>query len=142
MNSSYKNQTLALIVGLSLATVGCSEGRFPVHGTVTRDDGAPIKESLVVFESIDRQPNITARGDVGANGEFELGTGAPGDGAPAGKYRVKVTQLMSNPDEPPQVTFDPRFGDFNTSGLELEVKRGPNDFAIKVTRASGKNRKR
>lgn len=142
MVTSHKHSRVILIVGLSVAAVGCSEGRYPVHGTVTREDGAPVKESMVVFESMDRQPNITARADVGANGEFELGTGAPGDGAPAGKYRVKVTQLVSNPDEPPQVTFDPSFSDFNTSGLEFEVKPGPNDFPIKVTRARGKNRKR
>jgi hypothetical protein len=142
MMLNYKTPKLALVLLVPLMAIGCGDGRYPVHGTVTRDDGVPIKEAMVVFESLDRQPNITARGDVDANGEFELGTGAPGDGAPAGHYRAKITQLMSNPDEPPQATFDPRFGDFGTSGLEFEVKRGPNDFPIKVTRANGKIRKK
>lgn len=135
------SRVLAIALVFLLAA-GCSEGRYPVHGKVTREDGAPVKESMVVFESVDRQPNITARGDVDANGEFELGTTSPGDGAPAGKYRVKITPLVSNPDEPPQTPFDARFTDFSSSGLEFEVKRGPNDFPIKVARAQGKARRK
>lgn len=137
-----RNTRASSIMLFFLVAAGCSEGRYPVHGKVTREDGEPVKESMVVFESVDRQPNITARGDVDANGEFALGTTSPGDGAPAGKYRVKVTPLMSNPDEPPQTPFDPRFTDFNSSGLEFEVKRGANDFPIKVARAPGKGRRK
>ncbi len=114
--------------------LGCGKGRYPVHGKVVREDGLPITESMVIFESVDQSPNITARADVEADGAYELGTRSPGDGAPAGKYRVKVTPLVSNPDEPTRApAFDPRFADFNTSGLEFEVKPGGNDFLIKVS---------
>lgn len=142
LDCEFKISSLPSLALFLMLAAGCGEGRYPVHGKVTREDGTPISESMVVFESVDRQPNITARGDVDAHGDFELGTSTPGDGAPAGKYRVKVTPLVSNPDEPPPNAFDPRFADFNTSGLEFEVKREANEFPIKVARTPGRTRRK
>jgi hypothetical protein len=137
------NLGMLLLASLCVLIVGCGKGRYPVHGKVIREDGVPISESMVVFESVDLTPNITARADVDPDGSFELGTTQPGDGAPAGKYRVKVTPLLSNPDEPTRAPrFDPRFSDFKTSGLEFEVKPGTNDFPIKVSLAQRASPKR
>jgi hypothetical protein len=134
---------LSLAILSLLLAAGCGDNRYPVHGKVNRDDGVPISESMVVFESVDREPNITVRGDVDSEGFYELGTSKPGDGAPAGKYRAKVTPLLANPDEPSHAPpFDPRFSDFKTSGLQFEVKSGTNEFPITVTRASAKSKRK
>jgi hypothetical protein len=122
-----------LLVGVA----GCG-GYYPVHGKVTYPDGSPVTKGIVVFESNGAANAISARGEIQADGTYQLGTDKPGDGVPAGKYRVLVTPRLENPDAP-EVTFDRRFADFNTSGLEFEVGSGDNDFSIQVTRP-GKGR--
>jgi hypothetical protein len=76
---------------LLLGAVGCGGGLYPVRGKVTYKDGTPLTKGLVVFESSTRTPPITARGDIRADGSYELSTFKPADGAPAGKYRVLVS---------------------------------------------------
>jgi len=115
-----------------LGVTGCG-GQYPVRGKVTYSDGAPVTKGIVVFERQDISPVVTARADIQPDGTYLLGTMKPGDGAPAGKYRVLVTPRLENPDEP-EATFDRRFANFGTSGLEFEVKSGANDYPITVTR--------
>jgi hypothetical protein len=130
---------IVAIGSLLFAAVGCGPRLHPVRGTVTYDDGKPVTEGLVVFESSDQEPASMARGEIRADGSYELGTYRPGDGAKAGKYRVLVAP-KSDPnavDKPKPPPFDPRFADFSTSGLEVEVKAGTNEFPIQVTRSAG-----
>jgi hypothetical protein len=98
---------------------------------------------MVVFESQDEQNRIVARGEVQADGSYELSTYKPGDGALAGKYRVLVApksdpNAVDKPATPPP--FDPRYMDFKTSGLEIEVKPETSDYPIRVTRPGEKSR--
>jgi hypothetical protein len=118
---------------LILLGTGCGNGSYPVRGKVTYADGTPVTMGIVVFESKDAAKAVTARGDIQPDGTYQLGTQKPGDGAPAGTYRVLVTPRVENPDAP-EVTFDRRFADFKTSGLEFEVKPGSNDYPIQVTK--------
>jgi hypothetical protein len=124
---------LLLLLGTA---VGCGGGLHPVRGKVTYDDGTPLTKGLVVFESMGGKPAVTARGDVQTDGSYQLSTNKPGDGVPAGKYRVLVSAQeygdIDGPARPP--AFDRRYMDFSTSGLEFEVKAGPNEFPIRVTR--------
>lgn len=126
----------ALLVGLA----GCGGGKYPVRGTVTLDDGSPLTKGLVVFERTDGGPAVTARGNVGADGRYELSTDQPGDGVPPGKYKVLVNPLDSSdvPDEQKKLPFDIRYTKFQTSGLECEVKAGGTDFPIKLDRPKKK----
>jgi hypothetical protein len=118
---------------LAVLSAGCGARYHPVHGKVTYEDGTPVTKGIVVFESKGADKALTARGDLQSDGTYRLGTQKPGDGAPAGMYRVLVTPRIEDPDAP-EVTFDRRFADFNTSGLEFEVKSGDNDFPIQVSR--------
>jgi hypothetical protein len=107
-----------------------------VQGKVTYNDGKPVTEGLVVFESSEG-PASTARGEIHADGSFELGTHKPGDGVVAGKYRVLVAprtdpNAIDKPQQ--QAPFDRRYSEFATSGLEFEVKPGSNEFPIRLTR--------
>jgi len=122
--------TLLLLVGAA----GCGKGYQRVQGKVTFEDGAPLTKGMVVFEGLGEAP-VTARGDVGRDGSYRLGTDRPGDGVPPGKYRVLITPLVENPDAPERPAFDPRYTSFATSGLEFEVKAGQNDYPIQVSRA-------
>jgi hypothetical protein len=124
-----------LTVAVLLAAAGCGQRLHRVQGKVTYSDGTPVTEGLVVFESI-QEPIRTARGDIRPDGSYELSTHKPGDGVAAGKYRVLVAprtdpNAIDKPKPPP---FDRRYSEFATSGLELEVKPGTNEFPIQVTR--------
>jgi hypothetical protein len=133
----------AAVALLLLGAAGCGPKLYSVRGKVTYPDGAPVTEGLVVFESAGPGKAVTARGEVGPDGSYELGTYRTGDGAPTGKYRVLVAP-KSDPnavDGPPRTPpFDPRYADFKTSGLEYEVTAGPNDYPIRVSPAGGRPR--
>jgi hypothetical protein len=129
--------TFALLL---LSAVGCGSRLYPVRGKVTYADGKPVTEGMVVFESKDQANRITARGEIRADGSYELSTYQPGDGALPGKYQVLVApksdpNAVDKPSRPPP--FDLRYAEFKTSGLEFEVTAaGPNDFPIKVDKKS------
>lgn len=108
----------------------------PVHGKVTLADGKPAAGSQVVFESDQAGKKTTARGDVQADGSFELSTFKPGDGVPPGKYKVQVNPPpMVNAEAAYVSPFNAKYTNFATSGLEFEVKRGAkNDYPIQVTK--------
>ncbi len=133
---------LVLLLG---SGVGCGGGLHPVHGKVTLEDSTPLTKGLVVFESMEGRTPITARGDIQADGSYRLSTHKPGDGVPPGKYRVLIAAQdygnidgLEGPRRPP--AFDPRYTDFSTSGLEFEVKAGPNEIPITVTRPAKSRR--
>src|SRR5581483_5964374 len=124
---------------LLVALAGCA-GKYPVRGTVTYDDGTPVTKGLVVFERTAGGPPVTARGQIQPDGHYELSTDKPGDGVPPGKYRVLLNplDLSDVPDEQKVMPFDLKFLKFETSGLEYEVKSGPNEYPITVTRQQKK----
>jgi hypothetical protein len=129
----------ALAVALALVgAAGCGSKLYPVTGNVTYPDGKPLSEGMVVFESQDPQNPGTARGEIGTDGSYRLGTNKPGDGLLPGTYRALVApkynaNLVDGPAKPPP--FDPRFMDFKTSGLQFTVTAsGPNEFAIQVSK--------
>jgi hypothetical protein len=124
------------VVVLALLAAGCGGDKHPLRGTVTFDDGTPITRGLVVFERTGGGPPITARGEIKPDGSYELSTDKPGDGVPAGTYRVLVNamDLSDVPDEQKKLPFDFKYQKFETSGLEFEVKAGPNEYPIKLAR--------
>lgn len=127
----------AIVVALALFGIaGCGPGLQPVRGKVMLGDGKPAAGSQVVFESEQQGKKVSARGDVGSDGSFELSTFKPGDGVPPGKYKVQVNPPpMVNAEGPYIVPFNAKFSNFTTSGLEFEVKRGEkNEFPIQVTK--------
>ena len=128
---------VALALAL-LGAAGCGARLVPVRGKVTFPDGAPLTEGMVVFESVGGDRPVTARGEVRPDGGYVLGTYRPGDGVPPGRYRVLVAP-RSDPNAvdkaPRPPPFDPRFADFKTSGLEVEVTPDTTDYPIQVTPA-------
>jgi len=124
----------AAVAVIALALSGCGSGKYPVHGTVTLEDGTPLTKGLLVFERVDGGPPITARGNVGPDGQFTISTEKPGDGVPPGRYKVLINPMDASdvPDELKTLPFDIKYTKFDTSGLEYTVQSGPNDFEIKL----------
>lgn len=131
-----------VVLLLLLGAAGCASKLQPVRGKVVFPDGKPLTEGLVVFEP-EQQGNspISARGEIQADGSYQLSTYKPGDGALPGKYRVLVAPKndLNDADKPRQPPpFDPRYMAFDSSGLEFEVQSGANEFPIELTRGSTK----
>jgi hypothetical protein len=136
-------RVLAAALVLLLGVVGCGPRLYPVRGRVTYPDGKPVAEGMVVFEGQGPENRLTARGDVGADGRYELSTYKPGDGVLPGKYRVLVApksdpNAVDRPSKPPP--FDGRYTNFKTSGLEVEVEPGVSEYPIQVTRPGQRRR--
>jgi hypothetical protein len=125
---------------LLLGSIGCDSGPklYPVGGTVTLEDGSPLTKGMVVFENKQAEVAVTARGEVKPDGSYQLSTYKPGDGVPQGKYRVQINSmdLSEVPDEEKKLPYDLKYMSFETSGLEYEVKPGPNGFSIRLTRSN------
>lgn len=134
MRRTPRRAVPALLFLLSLP--GCGARLYPVQGTVTVD-GQPLTKGMVVFERAEGGEPITARGEVRPDGSYRLSTHKPGDGVPPGVYRALVNPLdMSDvPDEQKDLPFDQKYTKFQTSELRFEVKPGPNDIRIALTKA-------
>lgn len=131
---------VAVLALLALPLAGCGPRFYTVRGTVTLDDGTPLDKGLLVFERVEGGPPVTARGNIGPGGRFELSTEKPGDGVPAGKYRVLVNplDLSDVPDEQKKLPFDNKYTKFETSGLAYEVPGPAAEYDIKLDRPKKK----
>lgn len=118
------------VLCLSVAIVGCSDGRlptFPVSGKVTFPDGSPVRVGTIELKS--RLHGIHARGEINANGEFTLSTYTPGDGAVAGTHDCVLVQMVmveAIPNFRPSTegVVHPRFGSYSSSKLVVDVNQG------------------
>jgi hypothetical protein len=131
---------LGLLAWAIVTLAGCRSGYYPVRGKVTLQDGTPLGKGMVVFENA--EGTQMARGMIRSDGSYELSTARPGDGVRPGRYRVLISALdMTDiPDEQKALPFDVKYTRYRTSGLEFEVKAGPNDIPIKLNRPPRKSR--
>jgi hypothetical protein len=107
---------------------GSAERLAPVVGKVTVG-GAPLTTGSVSFHPHAEKGNSTQHLPVGmidSQGNYKLVT-ATQEGAPLGWYRVTVSAQapidQQNPYAMPKHLVNPKYGDPNTSGLEVEVTR-------------------
>jgi hypothetical protein len=127
---------VTLLALLLAAAAGCgSRPTYPVRGKVVFKDGTPLTSGLVRFRPAEANLQVTARGDIQKDGTFQLGTYHEDDGAVPGKYQVAITppprpKRRERPIGKPVI--DPRFEDFDTSGIAVEVAKRKNDFTIVV----------
>ena len=119
----------------ALAFTGCGDRQYPVHGTVTLEDGTPVTRGMIICERYDGGEPITAQGAIQPDGTYRLGTARPGDGLPPGRYKVLINpmDLSDLPDEKKDIPFDAKYLNFKSSGLELEVK-GDTDYPIRLAK--------
>ena len=132
-----------VLAGLALAGLaGCGHGdTYPVSGRLEYEDGTPLRElagSLIMFTS--EKLGVQARGEIGEDGSFRLGTKQPGDGAPPGTYKVIVTQQHPEPEsrQPGHLVVDLAYEDPAKTPLEETVEPKSNEFTFKLKRFKGK----
>jgi len=129
-----------LFGSMLVVLLGCGGASvFPAGGKVVFKDGTPLNGGVILCEPVDEEVKVSVRGYIGEDGTFRLGTFRDDDGAPAGKYKVRIQppeKLSSRERERarPKFSIHPRFMDCNTSGLEITVtnESGKNDFTLQV----------
>jgi hypothetical protein len=126
---------LLMVAPLLAAFCGCGANLQPVRGKVTLPSGQAAAGSQVVFEGEQEGNVVSARGDVQADGTFQMSTHQPGDGVPVGKYRVQVNPPpMVDAEARSVAPFNPKYSSFDTSGLQFEVKPGAGELSIQLTK--------
>ena len=137
---ALRRETRRLVPALVLAALaagGCEAARHPVAGRVTYEDGSPLPEGSVVGEATIDGKKVMAQGEVKPDGTFAWGTGKAGDGARPGKYKVIVLPRALGDSElakGERPAVDAKFTSHETSGIEFEVKPGPNELKITVAK--------
>jgi len=124
----------ALVWLLLFGASGCgSETFFPVSGKVTYKDGKPVTAGLVIFEPVSQK--TSARGEIQADGSFQLGTYKDNDGAMEGEYKV----LVAPPPLPEEAKrrrspIHPKYQNLESTPLKFTVTRDrdKNKFNIEV----------
>jgi len=118
-----------------LLLAGCSDN-LPLRGKVTFPDGEPLGIGTVYFE----KAGFVARGDLRANGTYDVGSLGSKDGLPAGTYKVYITgagENLADPANPSRTIYRPliasEFTDVRTTPLTITVP-GERVYDITVER--------
>ncbi|MHC5537473.1 hypothetical protein ACYOEI_04480 [Singulisphaera rosea] len=122
-------------LGALVAVAGCGESRpsigpiFAVKGKVLLANGKPLKSGHIYFERADGLS--TSHGAIGPDGEYSLQTGAEGEGAPPGNYKIRLepgdASAYSNKRKGGKaMPFPKRYLDEDNSALTAIVKAEPN----------------
>lgn len=122
--------SVAIVLMMLAAASGCGRPKYPVTGIVVYEDGTPhAGGGVVAMETEIDGKRIMLRGGIGPDGRFVLASERPGDGAYAGRYRVRVLPHVVI-DGPASAGIAERFQSFENSGLSFDVGTGKNEFTI------------
>src|SRR5262245_45613884 len=124
----------ALVSLVLFGAGGCgSQTLFPVSGKVTYKDGKPVTAGLVIFEPVVQKPS--ARGEIQADGSFQLGTHQDNEGAVEGEYKVLIAPPPL-PEEGKRLRspIHPKYQNLESTPLKFTVTRDrdKNTFHIEV----------
>ncbi len=129
-------RTAALVALLPLAGCGGGKRLYPVEGVVQYEDGSPARDlagGTVSLEAVADKSNFS--GQIKPDGTFRLQDPTGRDGAVAGAYRVIVLPPEGADRRNPPV--DPRYGRYETSGIETTVREQANKITVPVHRPGG-----
>ena len=141
----YRSPLGRFLLCLAVVVCGCggNSKMAPVTGSVTFQ-GKPLPNAQVNFAPVSGGP--IASGQTDSSGRFRLGTMSIDDGALVGQHKISIIARgpprplrpgeigsgMPGDTSPGDPLIPEKYFDAKTSGLEREVKRGSNDFAIEL----------
>ena len=138
MNASPSCRKFWFLAATLVGSLGCGgQTLYQVKGTVAYKDEADVSvlaNGLVLFDPVDAEVKVSARGEIKPDGSFRMSTFREGDGVMPGKYRVMLSPpaFRGKRNEVRPELFDPRFEDFETSGLDITVTGPVINYVITV----------
>ncbi|MDR1385356.1 MAG: hypothetical protein LBJ67_16135 [Planctomycetaceae bacterium] len=140
--TQFSRQNFFLLIGLLfLFFSGCGRN-VPLGGKITySDDGMPLECGTIAFTN----GTMQARGDIGKDGTYNLGTLKVGDGLPPGDYKVyisgaeKIEQGKTPTAQLISRLIDPKYASPETSPLTAKVDDSTKSLNFKVDKAKGKD---
>ena len=129
---SITRYSVAWILFLSLAILGCGGKNVPLKGKVVfSDDGSPLNVGSVILST----PTSQSRGDLDKDGLFTVGTIGSKDGLPPGTYNVSIVGANEDlPDGNFKALLDDKWCSPQTSGMTVEIDKSTKFLEIKVDR--------
>ena len=130
--------SVALIFAFWACLSGCGDDRvptYPASGRVVFPDGSPLPGGNIEFAPQAGTVKTSARAMIEEDGTFRLTTFRDGDGALAGVHRVAIIPARRRGQRADEAerSFDGKYQDFETSGLEATIASGsPNEFKFVV----------
>lgn len=129
---NYRQLAVAVVL-----LAGCGGPKlYPVEGTVAWADGKPARElagGAVNFEPVGG--GTSATGPIDEQGRYRLGTNRPGDGVPAGEYKVTLAPPPSaDPDRPAPPVLHPDYQRLDSTKLRKTVAPQNNDIPLSLER--------
>lgn len=115
---------------------GCAEPKYyPVRGQVVDESGQPLKElagAQISFKpAADPQDAV---GEIRSDGTFSLTSEHPDDGCFPGENAVSISPPFLSADHRQPAVIDPKYHDFETSGLKVTVEKKSNNVTLQVER--------
>ena len=149
LTPSWRRATFSLLGLLGLAMAGCGGDGPPtpigamhqVKGKVKSEaGGSPTGLTIVFMQDLTNKPTArTAKGEVKADGSFELSTLVPGDGIAEGDYKIRfeVPPVIGKSKQPPP-PIPARFLDEDASGLTSTINADTTDVGTIVLKNAPK----
>ena len=129
-NTPFCRSILTVFVAVLLMSIGCDDRptRVAISGTV-KIDGEPLDRGSVKFVPQDARPSS---GKIDENGHFTLTCYDGQDGAVLGTHRVQIRALEFISETKTKWFVPPKYADFRTSELEIEVSEPTDSLVIEL----------
>jgi len=130
-------------IGLGLLFLqGCSQKENePIYGMIQGSvtfEGQPVRDAVILFQ--DPEQSVYLQSTTDQDGKFNFSS-MPGGGLPVGNYQIAVQRAAARmaPGQPipPLAPFPPvdaKYGNPDTSSLQVEVQPGENRFEADLKR--------
>lgn len=123
-----------LVIFCCALLAGCGQ-HVSLRGRITfSDDQTPLTRGMVFFEN----DLMQARGRIGPDGRYRVGTFKDDDGLPPGPYRIYICGAFADEPpgspRPPRSLIDAKYEDSRTSNLTVVVDGKTKRFDIQVDR--------
>ena len=95
------------------------------------EDGTPLKVGSVIFATT----TYEAKGIIGTDGKYTMGSIDLADGLPKGSYKVYISGAQEElPSGQMRSLIDPQYGNFSSTPLTCDIPAPKNTFDIQVPR--------
>lgn len=137
MTQCFHNWLVLATCLLALCCVsGCGDATpktYRIPGRLVYEDGKPVPGATIVLQTTHDGKRVVARGQVNADGTFELTTFTDKDGVVEGEHDVTIVPLPATDGATPsKPVVAAKYSNADSSGLKVTVKPDATEILVKV----------